>query len=153
MRNAGEGIRSSGAYVLVIDLARDQRLVVGKLGEFRFPAGTYAYVGSAMGGLGGRLGRHLNPGRKVHWHIDRLTRAGTIRGAFVIPSMERQECALSDALGHLDGSNPMCPGFGCSDCNCITHLFRVEAPAISRMGRLYGAMLPAEILIRQSSRR
>jgi Uri superfamily endonuclease len=153
MRSEEANIGSPGAYILVVDLACDERLKVGSLGECPFPAGTYAYVGSAMGGLRGRLGRHLDPGRKMHWHIDQLTRAGEIRGAFIIPSRTRRECAVSEVLRDLEGSAPVCPGFGCSDCRCPTHLFRVDESAIGRMIWLYGALLPAQSLVRRSSRR
>ncbi|MGD1061047.1 MAG: GIY-YIG nuclease family protein [Methanomassiliicoccales archaeon] len=148
-----ERLASPGAYVLVVELERDAMLVIGRLGESSFPSGTYAYVGSAMGGLGGRLGRHLNPERKTHWHIDHLSRTGEIVGAFVVPSRLRQECAVSKTLAGIDRSIPFCFGFGCSDCECQTHLFQVDEDALEELRRRYGEMLPSYDLKRQSSRR
>jgi Uri superfamily endonuclease len=145
--------RRPGAYVLVIDLPKDAVLEVGRLGRSEFPAGVYGYVGSAMGGLEGRLGRHLDPERATHWHIDRLTRAGEVRGAFVIPSARRQECRIASTLAKLPGSGPFCRGFGCSDCGCDTHLFTLEEGAVEALGVLYGPIVPAAALIRAPRRR
>ncbi|HVO78055.1 MAG TPA: GIY-YIG nuclease family protein [Methanomassiliicoccales archaeon] len=142
-----------GAYVLIIDLAVERNLEVGRLGSFVFPAGTYAYVGSAMKGLGARLGRHVNPERKNHWHIDSLTRAGEIRGAFLFPSRTRQECTIAGRLASVKGAEPFCRGFGCSDCFCETHLFLLRYDAYRQLARGSGEFVPSDALVRRSSRR
>ena len=59
-----------GVYVLIIHLSQERDIVVGKLGELSFKKGYYAYVGSALGGLEGRIKRHFRKEKKAHWHID-----------------------------------------------------------------------------------
>ena len=39
----------TGTYVLLLHLPDNEQLTIGKLGTFDFPAGWYAYVGSAFG--------------------------------------------------------------------------------------------------------
>ncbi len=60
-----------GTYALLLKLDRWERITVGKLGTFDFPAGYYLYVGSALGpgGLQARLAHHQRgskspPGQK-----------------------------------------------------------------------------------------
>lgn len=49
----------SGTYVFVTDVARAATIDVGALGDREFPAGAYAYVGSAFGPGGfTRVDRH-----------------------------------------------------------------------------------------------
>jgi endonuclease-3 len=116
---------NGGTYTLVFDLPRPVDLAVGALGERRFPAGAYAYTGSALGSGGfARVDRH----RRVaagdhdvrHWHVDYLaghpatTLAAVVRTA---GTGADAECAVADRLP--DG--PV-SGFGASDCDCRSHL-------------------------------
>jgi Uri superfamily endonuclease len=88
-----------------------------------FPAGYYAYVGSALGGLEGRVRRHLRSGKKLHWHIDYLLREAAIAGIVVAENVQRCECDIARALErHLECVH----GFGASDCRCPSHLFRAD---------------------------
>ena len=84
--------------------------------------GQYLYYGSAkgFGGLRGRLALHMRHGKSMHWHIDSLTEAGTVLGAWTFPG--GRECDLVARLSHL----PIAAhGFGSSDCpRCTSHLFR-----------------------------
>lgn len=100
-----------GAYVLVIRL--DAPLPP-------LAPGRYLYCGSAKGagGLRARLGRHMRKDKKIRWHVDRLTEAGVVEGAFVFE--DGDECALVAKLSHLPVP---WPGFGSSDCrSCQSHL-------------------------------
>lgn len=109
-----------GAYVLIARLQRPVTLMVGALGEMRLPAGEYAYVGSAMGGLEQRIARHLRADKRPHWHIDYLLAHAPVVEVVRVPGAERAECAIARELAaRLDGV----PGFGCSDCECASHLF------------------------------
>jgi len=68
---------TGGTYTLVLELDRADSIEVGALGEHRFPAGWYAYTGSAFGTGGfARVDRHyeLAAGERStrHWHIDYL---------------------------------------------------------------------------------
>ena len=120
---------SRGAYCLYIRVEKDLVLDVGALGRLTFPQGTYVYVGSAMNGLDARLRRHLNTSRgsyrAIHWHIDYLLKAEevSIDSIYVRESDTKIECATADVVS--ERGVPV-KGFGCSDCRCSSHLFRVE---------------------------
>ena len=98
---------------------------VGALGEIAFRRGWHIYVGSALGSGGlARLDRHIalsrNKDRRPKWHVDYLSASSSffLRSGVYAITEERLECRLAAALG---GEN--IPGFGCSDCNCPSHLF------------------------------
>lgn len=114
-----------GTYMLILELNAKLRLIVGKLGEYEFPAGSYAYVGSAQGsgGLAGRLNRHLkfNHSKKTHWHIDHLNRCAQIAQIWWLEGSPSQECIWAQRLSDL--GLQCIPNFGSSDCRCISHLF------------------------------
>jgi sugar fermentation stimulation protein A len=109
-----------GSYILFLSLPEQKTITVGKLGVIDFPAGLYAYVGSALGGWESRVNRHLVGGAKVHWHIDYLRAEARVQGAIVFASSERLECKINEALAKT--SQTIAPGFGSSDCGCSTHL-------------------------------
>ena len=123
-----------GSYLLVLRLDEARELSVGRLGTFRFEAGHYAYVGSALNGLRGRILRHLRGGKR-HWHLDYLLPHGVVEAIWVACSLERLECRV---VSLLDKSLvATVPGFGASDCHCVAHLFRVGTggmPTLSRLG-------------------
>jgi Uri superfamily endonuclease len=100
-------------------------LRVGALGTIAFQRGWHIYVGSALGSGGlARLERHTalsrNKDKRPKWHVDYLSgsRSFLLRYTVSALTMERLECRLAAALG---GENV--PGFGCSDCDCTSHLF------------------------------
>jgi sugar fermentation stimulation protein A len=112
--------RPPGSYILFLRLTRTKRIRVGKLGMICFPAGLYAYVGSALGGWEARVNRHLAGGSKAHWHIDYLRAEARVEGAIIFESPERLECEINEAIA--EASLIVAPGFGSSDCDCLTHL-------------------------------
>lgn len=100
------------SYVLILENSERRSLLVGKLGLIEFKPGYYYYVGSAK--RISRVKRHF--GTKVKkWHIDYISGFFAIVGAilFKIP-----ECELASKI-RLE----KILGFGCSDCNCDSHLF------------------------------
>ncbi|PPQ33194.1 GIY-YIG nuclease family protein [Rhodopila globiformis] len=120
IRDAGQAPDSPGAYLLLITLPAPLRVVLPRRAEVTLPPGRLLYAGSARGpgGLRARLARHLRTEKTPHWHIDRVTLAGTVQGAWVFPGGD--ECALVAALAHL--RVPL-PGFGSTDCRgCVSHL-------------------------------
>jgi len=109
-----------GAYVLTLHCRRTHLLKVSRLGEIKVRGGYYAYVGSAMSGLEPRIERHLRPDKRLHWHIDYLLRHAEVVDVVRVESEERVECRIARALAaRLDAV----PGFGCTDCQCASHLF------------------------------
>lgn len=121
-----------GTYLLFLVLDGDREIEAGALGTCRFPAGEYCYAGSAMGGLDQRLSRHASLQKTLRWHIDYLTMAADSAEAYESYPDYIGECKL----GHIAescGCIPHIPGFGCSDCRCATHLFRVPPEAKSKI--------------------
>jgi Uri superfamily endonuclease len=107
------------SYQLLIEVPHSLRCVVGRLGEFTFPAGRYVYTGSAKRHIDARIARHLRQKKALHWHIDYLLAAPGVRVVEVIRS-RRSECMLNrTARGRIAVA-----GFGATDCSagCGAHL-------------------------------
>ena len=119
-----------GTYCLCISLRRELELEIGALGTIGFDQGLYVYVGSALNGMEARVRRHLRTSRgdfkAIHWHIDYLLREPEvdIGGVYVLLSDLREECRIAGEVGKQGAS---VKGFGCSDCRCESHLFRVDS--------------------------
>jgi Uri superfamily endonuclease len=113
-----------GTYTLLVKLPTTATVAVGALGEQSFPAGWYAYTGSAFGPGGfARVDRHheMAAGERDarHWHVDYLLGDTDAEIRSVVRTPDRDiECAVADAV---DG-RPVVHGFGSSDCDCPTHL-------------------------------
>ena len=93
-----------------------------------YPAGWYAYAGSARGpgGLRARLGRHFREEKPAHWHIDRLTPAAAALAGLAYPAEE--ECVLVSRLIGTGAFRAPLRGFGASDCRtCESHLLNWTA--------------------------
>lgn len=118
-----------GCYLLWLSLPNHNKVKIGKLGTFAFPAGDYLYVGSARGpgGLAARITRHLRPvnAKRQHWHIDWLLEAAQPIGVVWAYSTEELECAWAASLEALGDRAPA--RFGASDCGCKGHLLRLSA--------------------------
>lgn len=115
---------SGGAYVLDIMLGTAIAATLAGI-VWTLPAGRYLYCGSARGpgGLKARIARHLRRRKPVHWHVDRLTTRGTVRGVWLAPGGD--ECAL---VARLSALPVPIPGFGSSDCDhCRSHLLACPA--------------------------
>ena len=115
-----------------------------------FNAGYYMYVGSAKANLTKRIERHKRKRKKMHWHLDyfrghcEMIAAVPIRTSGLpleswslthepYPSMPSTldpdvdvsvECALADAVRAIAEWDV--PKFGCSDCDCTSHLFGMK---------------------------
>jgi Uri superfamily endonuclease len=114
-----------GIYVLIVSVRRDKRIRIGSLGSVKFERGTYAYVGSAQKNMEKRLARHLKTAKKKFWHIDYLLISSetAVRSVFTREAGKEEECRLADLLGRKGRS---IRGFGCSDCKCKSHLFKIR---------------------------
>jgi Uri superfamily endonuclease len=117
---AKEAVLLKGSYVLLIDLPEGQEIAAGKLRTIDFPAGCYAYVGSAMGGMKSRLERHLRRDKKLHWHIDYLLQKASVSNVIICESETRTECTIAQTIR---SKFETIKGFGSSDCKCPGHLF------------------------------
>ncbi len=123
--------RQGGAYLLHLRVTRPMRLLVGALGEVDFPAGSYLYVGSALGGIAARTERHRRVAREKRsrgrWHIDCLLIRPEVKLVLVEPFPGRTECALCRRLACAAKVEVPVPGFGATDCSsgCAAHLYRL----------------------------
>jgi sugar fermentation stimulation protein A len=113
--------RDQGSYLLILELKKKQTIQVGKLGKISFCKGFYIYVGSAMTNLSKRMERHRHLRKRHHWYIDELRAAAEFHSALAIRSSRRLECDVAKALSRI--AEWRIPGFGCTDCDCDTHLF------------------------------
>ena len=137
----------SGVYIMVMHLDHELDLEIGSKGMMHFNAGYYMYVGSAKANLTKRIERHKRKRKKMHWHLDyfrghcEMIAAVPIRTNGLpleswslthepypsMPSMPDSdvdvsvECALADAVRAIAEWDV--PKFGCSDCDCRSHLF------------------------------
>ena len=120
VRKADDAPALPGAYVLIVELAESIEVTLPGKPKTTLQAGRYLYCGSAKGsgGIRARLSRHMRPDKMIHWHVDLLTDAGRVTGAWIFPG--RDECELVGGL-----IAPVCPirGFGSTDCQkCWSHL-------------------------------
>lgn len=113
---------------------------VGALGDVTFQEGWHIYIGSALGSGGlQRLCRHISLSRlhdrRPKWHVDYLLTNADFSLSYAVYAFtqDRLECGLA---GELNTGG--IPKFGCSDCDCMSHLFyrqrsrRAEIPAAFR---------------------
>lgn len=116
---------SPGTYALVLRATQQKNVQVGRLGKLAMRPGFYVYVGSALGpgGLKARVGRHLRPAARPHWHIDYMRRETERVAVWYAYDTVRRECAWADAFSNLRGSEIPLFGFGSSDCRCPAHLY------------------------------
>ena len=112
-------LRRATAYQLIIRLATERWIQVGRLGACHFPAGWYRYTGSARRGLRARLRRHTHGAERLRWHIDYLLADPQAQVVYV-----RWSRAAECRLNQRGRGQSLCPGFGASDCRagCGSHL-------------------------------
>ncbi|WP_078118615.1 GIY-YIG nuclease family protein [Thiosocius teredinicola] len=113
-----------GTYVLVLHCRAAASVQVGRWGDLRLHRGYYLYVGSAFGpgGVRARVGRHCRNEKSLHWHIDYLRAYAKLVNVWLTYDVRRREHQWATVLGQDDRVQPI-PGFGCTDCDCESHLF------------------------------
>jgi len=122
-----------GVYILLIFIKKNILAKIGALGNLEFTKGTYAYIGSAQNNLQKRVKRHLRKNKKFHWHVDYLLKNKNteIKKILTKKSGKKEECRTAQRLSEI--SEPII-GFGCSDCKCKSHLFKIkDLNAITKM--------------------
>ncbi|WP_336329498.1 GIY-YIG nuclease family protein [Haloarcula sp. CGMCC 1.2071] len=121
-----------GTYTLVLERDTSGPITVGALGEQAFPAGWYAYTGSALGSGGfGRIDRHravaAGDNDTRHWHIDYLLGDAATTVDRVITTEADIECAVAQQVDRPSAEGfDRIDAFGCSDCDCRSHLIYHE---------------------------
>lgn len=114
-----------GIYVLLIQLSEDIDVDVGAVGKIAFQKGLYAYVGSAQTNLEKRIRRYFRKEKHRFWHVDYLldNDAAKVVKVFFKSANKAEECETAKIIG--ESAEPIV-GFGCSDCNCKSHLFHIR---------------------------
>jgi len=114
-----------GSYILLIEVKKNSRIRVGSLGRITFEKGLYAYVGSAMSSLEGRIKRHIRDKKKTFWHIDYLLKSKNAKITKILykESKNKEECKVAKSVSRY--GKPVI-GFGSSDCKCESHLFKLR---------------------------
>jgi sugar fermentation stimulation protein A len=120
--------KDRGSYLLILNLKRNRKIDVGRLGKIHFRKGFYVYVGSAMANLSKRMERHRRLRKQHHWHIDELRAVAEFRSVLAIRSSDRLECEVAGAMSGI--AEWSISGFGSTDCSCETHLFGTSSDPI-----------------------
>ncbi|WP_298703475.1 DNA/RNA nuclease SfsA [uncultured Veillonella sp.] len=117
---AQEG-QDRGDYFVVLELPEDIELEIGSKGLMHFQKGYYTYVGSAKANLTKRLERHKRKRKNLHWHLDYFRSHCDVVAALPVRSSADLECEMSAAMKGI--AQWEIKGFGCSDCDCSSHLY------------------------------
>ena len=119
-----ETLSLKGIYVLIIRLDGDANVNIGALGKRTFKKAMYAYVGSAQNNLEQRIKRHLRKEKRKFWHIDYLLDSDAAKVVEVLyrQADKTEECTVANLIAKIGEA---VYGFGCSDCHCKSHLFRI----------------------------
>ena len=93
-----------------------------------------------MNSLEARLNRHLSDNKKLHWHVDYLLKDDNCKIIDIIYNIDKKvECDISQ---HLKTHAVGIKNFGCSDCNCESHLyyFKNRSEAIEHVQNAYDSI-------------
>ena len=114
---------SKGIYCLIMNMGKNKKIQVGRRkSKDSFPKGFYCYVGSGMNNLEARIQRHLSKNKNKKWHIDYLLDSATILDTKIHTQGSLTECGVNERIFQIEGAEILAPGFGSSDCNCVSHL-------------------------------
>lgn len=111
----------NNTYILLINIPRNLKISVGKLGEVNFKKGFYLYIGSEKRNMEKRIERHLRKKKKKFWHIDYLLSHKLVKIEKIWVTQKYRECEIADFL--FSGGLDFIKRFGSSDCRCKSHLF------------------------------
>ncbi len=111
----------AGTYFAILFLPKKTLVRVGpRIGPIWLDKGWYGWVGSAQGGVRGRVGHHvrLNIASPV-WHLDYVRPALQFRKVWLsyhIDPLRERECQWARLLHKTLGRYPVVRGFGAADC-------------------------------------
>ena len=117
-------INKAKTYILLIEVLRGLNVLVGRLKDLHFKRGFYFYIGSAQRGLKSRIQRHLRKTKNIFWHVDYLLSSKYAQINEVWISSKARECQTVKTL--IKARYNFIEKFGCSDCNCKSHLFFIR---------------------------
>lgn len=112
-----------GVYLVFFRLEEQKEAEVGALGAINFSPGLYVYTGSGHNSVESRIKRHFSTPENLFWHIDYFSEQAEATDYLVLPEKSRYECVMAEILS--ERGEPV-DGFGASDCDCLSHLFRVD---------------------------
>ncbi len=113
-----------GTYALILEATVAREISVGHLGRLRLAPGWYVYVGSAFGpgGLRARCAHHMKVARKPHWHVDYLRAVTRLQAIWLTQDPQPREHQWAEQMARAQEARIPSPGFGSSDCRCVSHL-------------------------------
>lgn len=139
-------LKARGTYVLLLAASAPVCLPIGKLGTLQGQPGYYLYIGSAFGpgGVHARVAHHRRRTLRPHWHIDSLRAVTTLEEVWYTHDTVRREHQWAALMAGMPGVTMPLPGFGASDCTCVTHLFwSRQRPRLPTWQRRVQRALPA----------
>ncbi len=138
---------SPGSYAVILRNATRKTIQVGRRKQLAIEPGYYIYLGSAFGsgGLAARLGHHLRIAQRPRWHIDYLRPHLGMAAIWYAEDPRRMEHEWARALAAWASVSCAWPGFGASDCRCVSHLWHSpRRPSREGFRRQVGRDTPIE---------
>jgi Uri superfamily endonuclease len=116
-----------GTYALVLKSTSSLQVEIGRWGTLQVKPGYYIYIGSAFGpgGVLSRVSRHCRENKPKRWHIDYLREHSTPVACWYSYDPKHLEHLWANCFAGVDSLFAI-DGFGCSDCQCRSHLFLSE---------------------------
>lgn len=113
-----------GTYALILRSPTNAAAQVGRWGRLELKQGYYIYVGSAFGpgGVRARVSRHVRRHKPRRWHLDYVREFLRPMSVWYTHDPRRLEHSWARLFSNMTGLSSI-QGFGCSDCNCHSHLF------------------------------
>ena len=134
-----------GTYVLTLRATHKQDVQIGRLGQLSVRPGFYVYIGSAFGpgGVQARVRHHAKISERPHWHIDYLRQTAELKQVWYTHDPVRREHVWAEVFTNTRGASIPLPGFGSSDCTCVSHLYFFQRqPALKNFRRRIQAGFP-----------
>ena len=129
-----------GTYVLILRSHSRVKAQIGRWGLLSTAPGYYIYVGSAFGsgGVQARVLRHCRETKSKHWHIDYLREVTKPVCAWYSYDSRHIEHKWAQVLSDISDTSSV-KGFGCSDCDCYSHLFfTARKPDLAQFASITG---------------
>ncbi len=87
------------------------------------------------------VNRHHRTNKSKHWHIDYLREHMDLTSVWYSYNNKKLEHQWAQALSAMADMDPI-HGFGCSDCQCYSHLFRtINEPGFKLFSNKAGGMI------------